>query len=742
MIKLVKIKRDKRGRFASIKKPASRIMGGQFLKGGPNKEREVAMLLSTGFYPAFGKNPKLLFNMQVAKARQTYIRAPGYTTFIHNWDVAGSTGKHLGDVLGNFSKTFKTGIPKKGSRGKVKGMPGTLLKMAPAESRIPTQPFSKESFQAYFRERIFHKASAINLLGNFVWYQGGLSPTDATSIAGGIFDELFTGNKQNAILAQQLAKTNNNILEAQKLMLDDFFEKNYAGYTEVEQSTLKKKAHRLASSILKGRMLLSKDDLIAVTEEQLDVSKADMSEEDYDNVNQQLAAIFSGTKGGARQGVSAPGKSIWAANKLDMKGWIEQGKKRHDLVYDVTVSEIMKGAKTGEHGVGRVLRFDETLQKKEQETFEWVKNNTRTVKGAVENFFEEEIKVIFNPVIEGLKKAAGVTGSEKDVTREDIKRDFETVYQNRSKYVEMSKNGQGALEASKLLGDDARKVLEKYVSGIGGYATEKGKGGKEGKLGTLLGYIFHNIMNIPNMYGNTFFQSHPISKKSSLGNTWYAAVPMEMITKGPNVYEFNPKSPSEFTWPLKTLDPATHTESNEVGTLILSGPNMSMALWTKYGNLMPVQAAKMAVEQAITNQLALFHTKGERVDGPVENTVMSLCDAVVTDNTLNHATSVTYLPNFLPEFFSNIVKHIGKDFDEKELKGLVGEHLTTAQEQSPGSSTFDHFWALPYVSTFDTLERSGDDVHTYLSGIQYEGGKKSWVSASPYLSKERGFGRI
>ena len=31
------------------------------------------------------------------------------------------------------------------------------------------------------------------------------------------------------------------------------------------------------------------------------------------------------------------------------------------------------------------------------------------------------------------------------------------------------------------------------------------------------------------------------------------------------------------------------------------------------------------------------------------------------------------------------------------MKGLVGKHLTTAQEQSPGSSTFDHFWALPYV---------------------------------------------
>ena len=691
---------------------AKKVMGGKLLKGGPNKARQVAMLLSTGFYPAFGRDPKLKFKMQAAAAKQTYIREPGYTTFIHNWSPIPS-------ILGKFSKT-------------VKGMSeadAARFTTEKAELRTPSTHFTKESFQAYFNERIFHKASAFNLLGNFVWYQGGLSGADATSIAGGIFDELFSGNKQNTILAQQLAKTNNNIFEAQKLILDDFFEKNYAGYTEAEQSVLKKKGHRLASSILKGRILLTKDDLIAVTEEQLDISKADMSEEDYENVNKQLAAIFSGTKGGAKQGVSAPGDSIFAANKIDMKGWIEIGNKRLNTVYDVTVSQIMEHAKLGEHGVGRTLRFDENLTKKEQETFEWVKENKKTVKGAVENFFEEEIKEIFNPVIVGLKKVAGVTGSEKDVTKEDIKRDFGDVYGKRLEYIEMSKKG-SVLEAYNLLGEDVRKVLQTYVSGIGGYAAVASKGGKERKLGKLLGYIFHNIMNIPNMYENTFFQSHPISKKSPLGDTWYAAVPMEMITKGSNVYEFNPKSPSEFKWPV----------IDETGTLILSGPNMSMALWTKYGNLTTTQAAKMAVGQAITNQLALFHTKGERVDGPVENSVMSLCDAVVTDNTLNHATSVTFLPSFLPEFFSNIVKTIGEDFSEEKMKGLVGKHLTTAQEQSPGSSTFDHFWALPYVSTIDTLERSGSDLNTYLSGIQYEGGKKSWVSASPYLSAERGFG--
>ena len=90
-----------------IKVP-KKIMAGKLLKGGEAKQRPVAMLASTGFYPAFAKEPKLIFKGQTAsaEARQEYIRPPGYTTFIHNWDVTGSTGKHLGDVLGNFSKTF------------------------------------------------------------------------------------------------------------------------------------------------------------------------------------------------------------------------------------------------------------------------------------------------------------------------------------------------------------------------------------------------------------------------------------------------------------------------------------------------------------------------------------------------------------------------------------------------------------------------------------------------------------
>jgi len=675
-------------------------------KGG----RDVGMVFGAGYYPAYGITPRRKFKIQALAAGQAFIRAQGHSAFLHKFNPTPA-------VLGDFSKDIKAGRLTKASAAEQQ------------EIRAPTSEWAtSQAFEDFLVSRIFHKATAFNILGNFAWYQAGLSTADAKTIGKDIYNEyLGTIQRPSKILKAALGKVNNNIFEAQKLVINEFFEDNYSGYEEIEGTTLLSNIHQLAADVLNNGMLLTNKDLQTLTEEQLQKAGKDAPEEDYKFLNRKMAEAYGKNP---PAGFAKPLDSLSKANKIDMKGWIKINGKRIGMVYDVTEALILEGAKTGEHGVGRAFKFDPALQKKDQLKHDWFgnKENRGKVKDSISAYFKKEIEDIFNPVIRGLKDY--VDASPSKATEKTIKNTFVDPKTKKllsgdalKKFYELDEAG----EAFKFALDEANDAVNTWTSGIGGYAIETDPKKVERKMMKLYGYIFHNIMNIPNMTGNTFFQGHRVSERGPLGDAWYAAVPMKQYVSGKNIYEFKPEYPVS-GGPTK-------------GTVILEGPNLTLAFLARYTEMTPERARIIATEQAAAYASSSFHA-GAGITSSLNQTngaAESLCNASTVSATLKHATTVSYLPNFLPKFFSDIVDKIKLSGDEVE-KLVPQQTLDKYSMVSPGSSVFDHFWALPYVSVLDTMERKVKELDSFLSGVAYEGHTTSWVGASPHLSKEKGFG--
>ena len=562
----------------------------------------------------------------------------------------------------------------------------------------PSKLSQIESREEYRKHFIKGLAQRYALKGNFVWFQSAISgDAEMNEIA----DNLY-----NTVYGQQQEKT--------LPLIKQFFDSLQKRYEKFEGSEMENRIHTMVQKLFNENNPLDQSNLQEFFNNYaLETGKggklklvAAASEEEYEALIK--SGIIDPTKAAIMTPLEAAGEK---ANVIDMRAWVAGGGENDtaiEIIFDATEGRLMTRdeAMKGEHGVGKIPSW---TGKAVHEAAD-VEKNIPKLREAIKEHFLDEIKDIYNPIVRSIREV----GFKKLKARDKKVTTLEP--SELAKVVDTGDIMSGITELSA----EANTAMDTWVNPDLDYPVKVKKGvvKEKTKQTSLLSYIMHNMMNVENMIGRNFAQAHRVSRRGREGDAWYAVVPMHLHPPGPKApaYEFFEKG---------------MTTSPE-GTEILPGPSATLAMLVKYDAITPSEARKLAIHQKLTYITGRYHHGESHL---LDNgATMSNCNAFASTGGMKHATTVAYAPGFVTQFYANLVAHLKSD--PSKVKDMIKGNNLKKFNKNIHVNNFKDFWALPFVSIWDTLERQSEEDFTWMAEGKPARETGGWITATMRPAKK------
>ena len=632
-------------------------------------------------------------------------------------------------------------IPSFGEQGKIK----RKFQFSPSAARMPKPfglrpsvllpyPASKGALENNLKKKLFAAGARYSIRGNYTWWQNGVDNLDIKAIAESLFDvfdestttgiaEIDARIKETKLLKGDTKSLTEEKRDFKSLKMEELFNNIFQGYRNMETDLAKRVQGMIGTMIdhqFKGKDL---ENFVDTYWQENGKLLADVSEEEWKMLNE--STLLSG-----KAGFEEPGETIGDAEKIDMKGWIMRNGKKINLAFDVTEDFLTtsEAVKSGVHGLGKAITWGGKTGAAATD-YSWIGENRATVRNAIAKHFDSEIEEFFNPIVKDIKAHLKEDTSIPGNTIREKMENYVPKYMPNQDWASLTSD----IKSGTILANTkTAALLNEWVNEETGYivgrdpATAKGQKAIAKKKGKLLGYVQHNMKNIHNMVETEFSQMHRVSKKSEIGDAWYASIPMSLFPEGDeNEFEFKRKGART---PLGSggQDPMTG-ETAEGGTVLLHGPRASLALLIKEGVINDVQARVMQARQS--QVFAVGHMHAGTSTNDANGATMSLCNGYTAKG--NHGTTVAYTPKVLLKFFTDFVKTLetgdkvkADEFIIKAADKALTENTVQVQNRDLGN--FNRFWALPFIGIEDNLERLATDLYSwYNKGLESKGDWKT-----------------
>ena len=557
----------------------------------------------------------------------------------------------------------------------------------------PSKASQIESREEYRKHFIKGLAQRYALKGNFVWFQSAISGNkEMKEVADNLYDTVY-GQQQEKTLAP----------------MRQFFTSLQRRYENFEGSELEFSIHKMVQKLFNEDNPFKQANLEEfVNNYALETDSSGVkvkliaaaSEEEYE------ALISSGVIDPEKVKVMSPLEAAGEkANVIDMRAWVASGGKNDkavEIIFDATEGRLSKAdeAMKGEHGVGKAPSWTGGAR------YTTVEKNRPAIQEAVKDHFLGEIKDIYNPIIRSVREVGfyklkikrGAAPGRGGFKPADI--------------AEVVKTGD-IMSGITNLNAEANVAMDTWVNPDLDYPvkTKKGVAREKEKQTSLVTYIMHNMMNVENMIGRNFAQAHRVSGRGMEGDAWYAIVPMGMHPPGLKspAYEFR-----EFGM-----------KDSPQGTEILPGPSATLAMLVKYDAITPSEARQLAINQKLTYITGRYHHGASHLLS--NGASMSNCNAFASGKSMKHATTVAYAPGFVAQFYANLVAHLKSD--PSKVKDMIKGNVLKKFEKNLHVNNFRDFWALPFVSIWDTLERQSSEQFSWMAKGRPARETGGWITA-------------
>ena len=675
--------------------------------------RDVAWVVAGGFYPSFGD--KSTIRTEYASQLQ-----PRYTPSLHMY-----------------------GLPHRASFNQIHSSWRTA--MAGGTIAQGTSEVAEE-----LEKSLIGAGARYKLLGHHAWWSAGTKYLNINNLAQDLYRGMI-GLRPNVQSAASF-KEASNIL----------YDRLISGFSEFEDSrgypATKKMIDTITENSLEGANL---DEYVTnywnTHKRDVDVSEEEWSDLLNSGLFRQLVEY------------EEPGDSLSDANKIDVRVMIQELNNLERYRIDATESLISTDASLGGHGVLRKMNWENLSQNASEGApatsgtpeYAWIEANRAEIQTNISNHFIDAIQDDFNPVIRNMVRAA--SNPPNIPTPEQLVRDGAPQAAHNIAYTSSFWQNADPADFSELL-----TVLDRIVggtgAGLGGAAASPlstgrainptaglglgprigagtggryaRKSGKEGKKRTaMIRFILHSISNLNALGEDFFYQAHRVSDRNRFGDAFYAMVPMSQIIEG------DPEWPSALPNAAGDVSPAyeyrTTTPRSPLGTLLLGGPNATLALiMHKLGpqSMTAYQAREINLYQTRTYITKEFH--GGIVQQMNDRSILSNTNAEsVTSN--KHAFTVSYAPTDMIAFFTNFTRKLSDGLSSDEAK-KIGEAVIAANNYkliNPLRSPAPHkFWALPYLAFEDSLERKADELYSWYNENAETSIKTDTISAGKVSS--------
>ena len=554
----------------------------------------------------------------------------------------------------------------------------------------PSKMSQIESREEYRKHFIKGLAQRYALKGNFVWFQSAISgDAEMKQIADNLYDTVY-GQEEEKTLPP----------------IKQFFTSLQKKYEKFEGSEMENNIHTMVQKLFNENNPFKQSNLQEfVNNYALETGKggklklvAAASEEEYE------ALIKSGVIDPERAAIMSPLEAAGEkANVIDMRAWVASGGENDravEIIFDATEGRLSKvdEAMKGEHGVGKVPSWTGGA------TYTTVEKNKSDIQESVKEHFLGEIKDIYNPIVRSIREVGfKKLNAEKDKKVTTLKPS------ELAKVVDTGDIMSGITE----LNAKANTAMDTWVNPDLDYPVKikEGVAREKEKQTSLVTYIMHNMMNAENMIGRNFAQAHRVSGRGMEGDAWYAVVPMHLHPPGP-------KTPAyEFFEEGMTKSPQ--------GTEILPGPSATLAMLVKYDAITPSEARQLAINQKLTFITGRYHHGESHI---LDNGAsMSNCNAFASGSGMKHATTVAYAPGFVAQFYANLVAHLKSD--PSKVKDMIKGNDLKDFSKNIHVNNFKDFWALPFISIWDTLERQSSEQFTWMAKGRPARETGGWITA-------------